>query len=98
MHKHKQGSHPKAEAARSRKADQKTASFLAEETAKQEAYWRDEDKLSQRKIQRRADKESKRIEGLDRRAELKKLEADETEQIDSEIQPKSEYTFHCPYL
>ena len=91
MRKQKQSSHPKAEAARARKEDQRSASQLAEEAARADAFWRDEDKLSQRKLQRRTDRESRRLEEVDRRADLRKLEADEIEQIDLESRSKSKY-------
>ena len=91
MRKQKPSAHPKAEAARTRKQEQRSASLLAEEAARQDAYWQDEDKLSRRKQQRREGRETRRVEELDRRAELRRLEADETQLMEIESRPKSEY-------
>ena len=93
MPKRKQGGNPKAESARTRKADQKAARSLAEEKARLDVYWEDDDKLCQRKVQRKAEKEAKRLDDIEKRAELRKMEAAESELLASEAKPKGRKGF-----
>ncbi|KAI6661231.1 coiled-coil domain-containing protein [Oopsacas minuta] len=80
--------HPKAEAAKQRKTAQKTVASLAIEKERMDAYWQDEDKLSQRKLQRKSDKEAKRLDDISKKAELKRLAAEDNQLMDSQIKPK----------
>ena len=91
MRKQKQNSHPKAEASKTRKADKKTSSYLAEEAARLDEYWRDDDKLCQRKTQRKSEKEAKRLDEIHKRSELKRIAAEDSELVVSQLKHKSEF-------
>lgn len=88
MRKH--NSHPKAEAAKARKSDKKSANHLAEEAARLDEYWRDDDKQSQRKAQRKSEKESKRLDGIHKKSELKRIATEDSELVTSQLKHKSE--------
>ena len=90
MRKQRQNSHPKAEASKSRKADKKTANYLAEEATRLDEYWQDDDKLSQRKAQRKAGKETKRLDDIHKKSELKRISAEDSELVVTQLKHKSE--------
>ncbi|KAI1719332.1 coiled-coil domain-containing protein [Ditylenchus destructor] len=65
------GENSKATVARARKEAAKTEQFEKVEKAKEDAYWADDDKQIQRKQQRKAEQEGKRLEALERKNALK---------------------------
>ncbi|XP_072167225.1 coiled-coil domain-containing protein 124-like [Diadema setosum] len=73
MPKKMKGENSKAVEARARKADAKAAAEAKKQKEIEDAYWKDDDKHVNKKIQRKAGKEQKRQEELARKLENKKL-------------------------
>ncbi|KAK7116261.1 coiled-coil domain-containing protein 124-A-like [Littorina saxatilis] len=76
MPKKFKGENSKAQEARARKETIRTAEQEKKKQAEEDALWEDDDKHVARKMQRKDEKEKKRLEQLERKKELQKL-ADE---------------------
>ena len=72
--------------ARYRKEAIRSEEQKKKEAALENEYWKDDDKGVQKKLQRKDDKEKKRLEVLARKAELKTLADEETKTI--KVEPK----------
>ncbi|XP_076052026.1 coiled-coil domain-containing protein 124 [Oratosquilla oratoria] len=81
MPKKFQGENSKAVQARARKAEQKATEKAQRDKEIEDAYWKDDDKHVNRKMQRKEDKDRKRQEDLQRKAELKMLADKELQEI-----------------
>ncbi|CAI5437877.1 unnamed protein product [Caenorhabditis angaria] len=68
---------PKVVAARDRKATAKKDEVDRKQKAADDAYWKDDDKLANRKLQRKDDDEKKRLEAIKRKEENRKLAEEE---------------------
>ncbi|CAL8098431.1 unnamed protein product [Calicophoron daubneyi] len=86
----KLGTCPKALEARERRAEKKKEEKVRKEKELEEQYWKDDDKLVNRKLHRRDEREDKRQEQLDKKRELRKLYEEELEgaKAKSSIKPE----------
>lgn len=73
MPKKFQGENTKSAEARARKAAQKNAEREQKEKAAEDAYWADDDKHVAKKQQRKDERETKRVEQLQKKKELQEL-------------------------
>ncbi|XP_054756246.1 coiled-coil domain-containing protein 124-like [Lytechinus pictus] len=81
MPKKMKGENSKAVDARARKAEAKAVAASQKEKEVEDAYWKDDDKHVNRKMQRKAGKEQKRQEELAKKQEKKKLLEEEESSI-----------------
>ncbi|XP_066273744.1 coiled-coil domain-containing protein 124-like [Branchiostoma lanceolatum] len=81
MPKKKWGDNPKALEARTRKDNKKREEQERVEKAKDDAFWADDDKHLKRKQQRKADKESKKHELVEKKLEKQRLLEEEMAQL-----------------
>ncbi|XP_071502917.1 coiled-coil domain-containing protein 124-like [Diadema antillarum] len=89
MPKKMRGENSKAVEARARKADAKAAAEAKKQKEIEDAYWKDDDKHANKKIQRKAGKEQKRQEELARKLENKKLFDEEDSNLKGPATKKS---------
>nr|SVE76770.1 EOG090X0J63 [Daphnia longispina] len=80
------GENSKVAVAKARKDAVKQAEQKKKEEKKEEEFWKDDDKNVQKKLQRKDEKEKKRIEQLEKKNTLKSLADQEMESI--KVQPK----------
>ena len=80
--------HPKALEKRERTANTKNAAQQAKQKAKEDAFWHDDDKVKETKENRAAEKENKRQNEIDRKAELKKLADEEMAGLKSKAEAR----------
>ncbi|OWF54127.1 hypothetical protein KP79_PYT15190 [Mizuhopecten yessoensis] len=85
MPKKFKGENSKAVGAKARKAAVQHAEKEKKDQALEDEYWRDDDKLNAKKLQRKDDKEKKRMEQLERKKELQKLHDEEMEGMKSKV-------------
>ncbi|VDP92166.1 unnamed protein product [Echinostoma caproni] len=77
----KLGTCPKALEARERRAEKKKEEKEKKERELEEAYWKDEDKHVNKKLQRKDERDEKRQEQLDKKKEKERLYAQELAEI-----------------
>lgn len=79
MPKKFKGENTKAQDARARKAAVKHAETERKDKAKEDAYWEDNDKHNAKKQQRKASKEGKKLENMNKKKELQEIYEKEME-------------------
>ena len=75
------GENSKVAEARSRKEAIRSAEVEKKTKAAADEYWKDDDKTAQKKLQRKDEKEKKRVEQQAKKAELKSLVEEEVKSI-----------------
>lgn len=83
MPKKFQSENTKAVVAKARKAEKAATEKAEKEKAAEDAHWKEDDKLICKKIQRKEDKEKKKVAELQKKLELKALEETEMDSITS---------------
>ncbi|CAI4230275.1 unnamed protein product [Auanema sp. JU1783] len=76
---------PKVTAARDRKETAKKTEQDRKQKAVEDAYWEDNDKLANRKIQRKDDEEKKKAEALKRKEENRRLAEEESKAVGGKV-------------
>jgi len=89
MPKKFQGMNSKAVEARARKAATEAARVEAKKKAEEDEYWKDDDKRTNKKLQRKQAQEQKRLENLNRKKELGELYRAEEESMKKLTKPST---------